>query len=84
MTLEASSKLGPYEILSQIGAEGMGEVYRAKDPRLGRKDQAFNWWAKACEDNSFDVATLKLDPLNDELREDPRFADLLRKAKLGP
>jgi predicted negative regulator of RcsB-dependent stress response len=50
---------------------------------LGDKDQAFNWWAKACEDNSFDVKTLKLDPLNDGLRDDPRFADLLRKAKLG-
>ena len=36
MTLPSGSRLGPYEVLSPIGAGGMGEVYRAKDPRLGR------------------------------------------------
>ncbi len=36
MSLPAGSRLGPYEILSPIGAGGMGEVYRAKDPRLKR------------------------------------------------
>jgi hypothetical protein len=36
MTLTPGSKLGPYEILSPLGAGGMGEVYRAKDIRLGR------------------------------------------------
>ena len=37
MSLASGTKLGPYEILSPIGAGGMGEVYRAKDSRLGRE-----------------------------------------------
>ena len=36
MTLPAGIRLGPYEILSPLGAGGMGEVYREKDTRLER------------------------------------------------
>src|ERR1035437_7600675 len=36
MPLSAGTKLGPYEIVALIGAGGMGKVYRARDPRMGR------------------------------------------------
>ncbi len=36
MSLQASTRLGPYEIVAPLGAGGMGEVYRAKDSRLER------------------------------------------------
>ena len=36
MRLTVGDQLGPYEILSPIGAGGMGEVYKARDTRLDR------------------------------------------------
>jgi serine/threonine protein kinase len=36
MPISPGEKLGPYEIIALIGAGGMGEVWKARDPRLNR------------------------------------------------
>jgi serine/threonine protein kinase len=53
-TLPAGSLFGRYEILGALGAGGMGEVYRARDPRLGR-DLAIKILSRKLSDNKLDV-----------------------------
>jgi tetratricopeptide (TPR) repeat protein len=49
---------------------------------LGETDQAFDWMQRAYEDRSAWLVYLKVDPLFDPVRQDPRFADLLRRVGL--
>ena len=47
MSLQPGSRLGPYEVTAKIGQGGMGEVYRARDTKLGR-DVALKVWSIVC------------------------------------
>lgn len=51
---------------------------------LGDKDRAFEWLQEAVEERAAYVPYLKVDPLFDPLRSDPRFTDLLRRMNLAP
>ncbi len=50
---------------------------------LGEKDQAFEWLEKSYEDRSWELTFLKVNPLLDSLRSDPRFNALLRRINLS-
>ena len=49
---------------------------------LGEKDQAFQWLERSLQDHAWDITYLKVDPLMDNLRSDPRFADLVKRIGL--
>jgi hypothetical protein len=51
---------------------------------LGEKDQAFEWLHKACDERDPLVVFLKVDPTLDNLRIDPRFAQVLKDMGLPP
>jgi TolB-like protein/Tfp pilus assembly protein PilF len=51
---------------------------------LGEKDQAFEWLRKACDERDPHVIWLKVDPTLENLRSDPRFAQVLRDMGLPP
>lgn len=49
---------------------------------LGERDQAFQWLERSLQDHAWDITYLKVDPLMDNLRSDPRFADLVKRIGL--
>jgi DNA-binding winged helix-turn-helix (wHTH) protein/TolB-like protein/Flp pilus assembly protein TadD len=67
-------------IQSYVPSSDIAIVYAS----LGEKDQAFAWLEKAYEDRSGSLILLKVWPLMDPLRSDPRFADLVRRVGLAP
>jgi hypothetical protein len=52
--------------------------------RVGDKEQAFEWLEKAFAERDEGLTRLKLDPRYKTLRDDPRYADLLRRIRLVP
>ena len=52
--------------------------------RLGDKEQALEWLQKAYDKHSDYLVLLKVDPMFDGTRSDPRFAELIRKVGLAP
>ena len=61
-----------------VYAYGIALVYA----RLGDKDQAFQWLEKSLQDHEARINRLKVDPLFDSLRSDPRYGDLIHRIGL--
>lgn len=51
---------------------------------LGENDRAFEWLEKAYSERAWQLGFLKVEPIFDPLRKDPRFADLMRRVNLTP
>ena len=49
---------------------------------LGRADLGFNWLTKACQDRSFELLSIKVDPRFDQFKDDRRFATVTRQMGL--
>jgi serine/threonine protein kinase/Flp pilus assembly protein TadD len=61
-----------------VKANAFAEIYAG----LGDKDQAFQWLEKSYEQRTPDLIFIAIDPIFDNLRSDPRFADLVRRVGL--
>ena len=61
--------------IGKIDALPLAHIYA----ELGQRDEAFKWLEKAFENKENDLVYLKVSPMWDKLRDDPRFADMLRR-----
>ena len=78
---EAEKVIGELAELSKhryVPTYPIAEIYA----EMGRKDEAFEWLDKAYQERAIYFVDLKVDPVLDPLRSDPRFADLLRRTHL--
>jgi tetratricopeptide (TPR) repeat protein len=71
-------QLNEFSKAKYVPAFRRAEIYAS----LGEKDKAFEWLEKAYEEHF--IIAIKVDPVYDPLRSDPRFADLLRRMNLQP
>jgi serine/threonine protein kinase/tetratricopeptide (TPR) repeat protein len=79
--LRTLDKLNELSKKARVPAESFAIVHLG----LGEKDQALAWLEKSYQERDYvSLGSLKLDPIWDPLRSDPRFADLLRRIGLPP
>ena len=65
---------------SYAGPSGLATLYA----RLGEKNQAFAWLEKSYQERSSGLSFIKVEPILDGLRSDPRFTDMLQRIGLEP
>ncbi len=70
------------KVLTKRGEYVAAFEYLTAYTRLGDKEQAFAWLAKAVAEHNGFALEIKIDPIYDSLRDDPRFLDLLKRMNL--